>query len=75
MQRRRSREKADLWLRFQRLISELLLEEHVPAEDRFEGLIMAMRAHGLPCDPAQVEKIRKLWNECVAARQKHRRKT
>ncbi len=63
------------WLVFQRLISQLLQEEDIPAEDRFDGLIFAIRAHGLPCDPGQVEKIRKLWLECVADRRKRRKRT
>jgi len=75
MGKRRRGARAELWTKFQGLIVQLLLEEQIPPEERFNGLIMAMRAHGLPCDPAQIEKIRKLWNECVAARQKRRKKT
>lgn len=67
--------RKELWLRFQRLISELLQEEGLPAEERFDGLILAMRAHGLPCDPERVEKIRKLWLECVAEQRKRHKRT
>lgn len=65
----------EVWLKFQRLISQLLQEEGIPPEKRFDGLILAIRAHGLPCDPERVEKIRKLWLECVADRQKRRKRT
>lgn len=75
MEKGRRRAKAESWLTFQRLVSQLLQEEEVSAEDRFEGLILAMRAHGLLCDQKRVEKIRKLWLECVAERKKPRKRT
>ncbi len=75
MEKRRRRTKADLWVEFQRLILQLLEEETIPIEDRPAGTILAMRAHGLPCDPKRVEKIRKLWLECVAERKKRRKRT
>ena len=74
MQKRPRRGRADVWAKFERLVKELLQEETLPAEDRFDGLILAMRAHGLPCDQERVQKIRKLWMECVAARQRPRKK-
>lgn len=75
MGKRRRGARAELWTKFQGLIVQLLLEEQIPPEERFNGLIMAMRAHGLPCDPKRVEKIRKLWLECVAERKKRRKRT
>ncbi len=75
MERRPGRVRPDLRARFERLLVQLLEEEDVPAEDRFEGLILAMRAHGLPYDQKQVERIRKLWNECVGAQQRRRKRT
>jgi hypothetical protein len=75
MQEREKRAKAKLWGEFQRLVIQLLQEEGIPEEERFDGLILAMRAHGLPCDPKRVEKIRKFWLECVAEREKRRKKT
>ena len=75
MEKRRRRTKRELWVEIQRLVSQLLQEERVPTEERFDGLILAMRAHGLPCDPKRVEKIRKLWLECVAERKKRRKRT
>lgn len=75
MEKRRGRGKARLWTEFERLVTHLLQEERIPEEERFDGLILAMRAHGLPCDPERAEKIRRLWLECVAARQKRRKRT
>lgn len=75
MERRRRRRNGELLDEFRRLVSQLLQEEEIPVEERFDGLILAMRAHGLPCDPKRVEKIRRLWLECVAERKKRRRKT
>ncbi len=46
MQKRPRRAGADVWGRFERLVKELLQEETLPAEDRFDGLILAMRATG-----------------------------
>jgi hypothetical protein len=57
------------------LVIQLLQEEGIPEEERFDGLILAMRAHGLTCDPKRVEKIRKFWLECVAERKKRRKTT
>ena len=71
----RKRQSPELWRKFERLIIDLLQEEGIPEQERFDGLILAMRAHGLPCDPERVETIRKCWNECVAVRQQPRRKT
>ena len=71
----RKRQSPELWRKFERLIIDLLQEEGIPEQERFDGLILAMRAHGLPCDPERVEAIRKCWNECVAVRQQPRRKT
>lgn len=75
MKKKSRRVKGDLWAKFEKLVRELLQEEGIPEKDRFDGLILAIRAHGLPCDHDQVEKIRKRWNECVAARQQRRKKT
>ncbi len=75
MQERGKRRKAKLWGEFQRLVTQLLQEEGIPEEERFDGLILAMSAHGLPCDPKRVEKLRKLWLVCVAERKKRRKKT
>ncbi len=67
--------KPEIWRKFERLVVELLQEEGIPEQNRFDGLILAMRAHGLPCDSEKVEKIRKYWNDCVASRRQRRRKT
>jgi len=67
--------KQELWARFEKLVAQLLQDEEIPPNERFNGLILAMRAHGLPCDPRRLEGIRRLWNECVAARQRRRKKT
>ncbi len=75
MQERGKRAKAKLWGEFRRLVIQLLQEEGISEEERFDGLILAMRAHGLPCDQKRVEKIRKLWLECVAERKKRRKRT
>ncbi len=74
MQERGKRAKAKFWGEFQRLVPQLLQEEQIPPEDRFDGLILAMRAHGLLSDQKRVEKIRKLWLECVAERKRLRKK-
>ncbi len=50
MEGKARRPKPELWMRFEKLLVQLLQEEELPAEDRFDGLILAMRAHGLPCD-------------------------
>ncbi len=71
----RRRPDPELWRKFERLIIDLLQEEGIPEQERFDGLILAMRAHGLSCDAERVEKIRKCWNECLASRQQRRRKT
>jgi len=71
----RKRPSPELWKKLERLIIDLLQEEGIPEQERFDGLILAMRAHGLPCDPERVEKIRKCWNECVASRRQRRGKT
>ena len=67
------RSRADLRAIFQRLVYEYLMEEGIPEEQRFEGLKMAMRSHGLPYDPKQLDRIRKSWLACVAD-PPHRRK-
>jgi len=75
MQKRSRRREGALWERFRALITQLLQEEGVPPEERFDGVILAMRAHGLPCDPRRVKEIRRLWLECVAERKKRRKRT
>jgi len=54
---------------FRRLITDCLREEHISVEVRFDGLILAMKAHHLPCPPERVQEIRKQWLACVAKRQ------
>ncbi|HSB67969.1 MAG TPA: hypothetical protein VLT62_01365 [Candidatus Methylomirabilis sp.] len=66
---------AELRRKIERAVIELLLQEEVPIEERFDGVIMLMRAHGLPCDHERVEKIRKYWLECVAEQRRRRKKT
>ena len=60
--------------KFERLIVDFLNQEDIPEEERFDGLVLAMAAHGLPCDPQRVRQIRKYWQECVAARRQPHKK-
>jgi hypothetical protein len=74
MPTRRVRSREQLQEDFRRLISQLLSEEGISSEDRLAGLLLAMRAHGLPIDPGRVKKIEKMWAACVASRKKTQRK-
>lgn len=67
--------RGPLWKKFESLIPQLLQQEDIPEKERFKGLILAMRAHGLPTDPDRVEKIRKIWIDCVADVQRRRKRT
>jgi len=69
------RVSAELWSRAERLIQDLLLREEVPEKERLAGVILFMRGHGLPCGPEQLEKIRKIWLECVADPPQRRKRT
>lgn len=66
---------AELWTRAERFVHDMLLHEEIPERERLDGLILFMRAHGLPCGPGQLEKIRKAWLECVADPPQRRKKT
>jgi len=60
--------------RMARLIEELLRRVDLSAEERFNAIVMAMVAAGLPRNPSQIETMRKYWKEAVENRQvRHRR--
>lgn len=61
--------------KIERAVMELLLQDELPSEERFNGVILLMRGHGLPCDPQQVAKIRKYWDVCVDDPKRRRKKT
>ena len=58
------------WEVFRKLLKDLLQQETMPENVRFDGLILAMKAHGLPCPPERVQTIRKVWLECVEKRKR-----
>lgn len=66
--------RAEVRRKIEQAVRELLRQDEVPPRERFEGVILLIRAHGLPCEPQQVEKIRKHWNACVDARMPRRKK-
>ena len=60
---------------FEALIHDLLMKAEISEEARFDGVLLTMKAHGLPCNPERVRQIRKYWLDCVAARKQiHKRR-
>jgi hypothetical protein len=47
------------------LIRDFLKQYNIPKNVRFDALILAMKAYGLPSPPEPVQNIRKYWLECV----------
>ncbi len=66
--------RAEVRRKIETAVMELLLQDEVPSGERFKGVILLMRAHGLPCEPEQVAKIRKYWDACVDDRKRRSKK-
>ena len=54
-------------------ILQMLHNAEIPIEDRLDGVILLMRAHGLPLEQSREKTIRKRFADCVAAQQKQKR--
>ena len=59
-----------VWKRMEKLIEELLNEESISVDERFNAIVLAMNAYRLPHDEAQIEAMRKHWKQAVAAGRK-----
>ena len=55
-------------------ILQILRNEEIPVEERVDGVILLMRAHGLPLEPDREKTIRNRFAECVAEQQKQKKK-
>jgi len=53
-------------------ILQILRNEDLPAQERLEGVILLMSAHGLSLEPERENTIRKRFADCVADQQKKR---
>lgn len=62
---KRIRVREEVRRKVERAIGDLLHQEQVSSEERFKGVILLMRAHGLPTDPERIVQIRKYWDACV----------
>lgn len=73
--RKSVRVRAEVRKKVERAIRDLLHQEEVPPEDRFNGVILLMRAHGLPTDPDRIQQIRKYWDAWLGDLARRRKKS
>jgi len=72
---KRFRVSEEVRRKIERTIRDLLLQEEVPSEERFNGVILLMRGHGLPTDSERIVQIRKHWDACVDELKRRRKKS